>query len=196
MRTGENMRSRLTAAERRAAQKECHREWQLAHKKEVKEYCRKYYLAHKDKCKSQAVAYQKAHIENSRKATNKSYRAHAEARKEHARKRWAEGQQERKTKIAESYIALAEYAKLCGIDTNTARYMVHSHKLNAVKIGGLLYVPRDNPVQTRMKVCVICGKEFLVAGARNTCSEECRKKQQQKWRHDAYLRSKNRPTGD
>lgn len=52
--------------------------------------------------------------------------------------------------------------------------------------------------RVKTKICVICGKEFPCNGtARNTCSDECRKKQRQAWQRTADKnRKRNKPTGN
>lgn len=50
---------------------------------------------------------------------------------------------------------------------------------------------RNNKRRVKTKQCVICGKEFDANGtARNTCSEECRKKQRQTWQRAADKKRK------
>lgn len=50
---------------------------------------------------------------------------------------------------------------------------------------------RYDKQRVKTKRCVICGKEFGVNGtARNTCTEECRKKQRQAWQREADKKRK------
>lgn len=50
---------------------------------------------------------------------------------------------------------------------------------------------RNDKRRVKTKQCVICGKEFDAdRTARNTCSEECRKKQRQTWQREADKKRK------
>nr|DAK78432.1 MAG TPA: putative cytoplasmic protein [Caudoviricetes sp.] len=52
---------------------------------------------------------------------------------------------------------------------------------------------RNEKRRVGMKTCVICGKEFPADGtARNTCSDECRKKQRQEWQREADKKRRNK----
>lgn len=70
--------------------------------------------------------------------------------------------------------------------TGLAFYRENSDQINPV---------RNDRRRVKLRFCVICGKEFPSDGTcRNTCSDECRRKQRQEWQHRSDAkRCKNQP---
>lgn len=70
-------------------------------------------------------------------------------------------------------------------DRKTSLEYYHKHKL------------RINPIRNmrrriKFKYCVYCGKKFDVYGKRQTCSEECRIKNNRRWQRERYHKLKSK----